>query len=227
MGPPFGGSLTGVMSNATTCGNHSGTKPNTIPEQAEKCSASARNPVRLQPGIVFGISPEPCSASPRNPVRLRPESADRTLAAIVSCPGHFDPMGIDTVKLGERALNVPQLIIAGGADNVSGTARPYDYFRKYRRQGAPWAFVIQNKSPHCCTANAKELILTWLAAVMEQRSPSSSRLGSVDQDGGWLTMFETQETDTTDSFQTRTFNATMASIKPVQHTDMQEQKDAG
>src|SRR6476646_8643489 len=75
MGPPFGGSLTGLMSNVTTCGNHSGTKPNTIPGQAEKCSASARNPVRLQPGILFGISPEPCSASPRNPVRLPPESA--------------------------------------------------------------------------------------------------------------------------------------------------------
>ena len=47
----------------------------TIPGHAEKCSASARNPVRPQPGIVFGISPERCSPSPRNPVRLRPESA--------------------------------------------------------------------------------------------------------------------------------------------------------
>jgi hypothetical protein len=50
------------------------TKTNTIPELAEKCSASARNPVRLHPGIVFGINPERCSASPRNPVRLDPES---------------------------------------------------------------------------------------------------------------------------------------------------------
>src|SRR5450432_106774 len=31
--------------------------------------------VRLQPGIVFGISPESCSASARNSVRLAPESA--------------------------------------------------------------------------------------------------------------------------------------------------------
>src|ERR1700730_1036016 len=51
-------------------------KSNIIPGQAEKCSASARNPVRLHPGIVFGISPERCSASSRNPVRLRPESPD-------------------------------------------------------------------------------------------------------------------------------------------------------
>ena len=50
-------------------------KSNTIPGQAEKCSVSARNPVRLPPGIVFGISPELCSASPRNSVRLGPESA--------------------------------------------------------------------------------------------------------------------------------------------------------
>src|ERR1017187_6477815 len=31
--------------------------------------------VRLQPGMVFGISPESCSASPRNAVRLVPEYA--------------------------------------------------------------------------------------------------------------------------------------------------------
>src|ERR1019366_8017950 len=34
--------------------------------------------VRLQPGIVFGISPESCSASPRNAVRLAPEYAPGT-----------------------------------------------------------------------------------------------------------------------------------------------------
>ena len=50
-------------------------KSNTIPGQAEKCSASSRNPVRLKAGIVFGIRPECCSASSRNPVRRRPESA--------------------------------------------------------------------------------------------------------------------------------------------------------
>jgi hypothetical protein len=71
--------LPALMSSAATCGNHSGTKSNTIPGQAEKCSASARNPVRLQPGIVFGISPERCSASLRKSVRLRPESPPKVL----------------------------------------------------------------------------------------------------------------------------------------------------
>src|ERR1019366_4673764 len=41
--------------------------------------------VRLQPGMVFGISPESCSASPRNAVRLAPEYARHVLAAAVKC----------------------------------------------------------------------------------------------------------------------------------------------
>src|SRR5689334_9503304 len=53
-------------------------KSNTIPGSTEKCSAWARNPVRLQPGIAFGINPERCSASPRKPVRLDPESPSWT-----------------------------------------------------------------------------------------------------------------------------------------------------
>src|SRR5665647_3321315 len=39
-------------------------KPNSIPGSARKCSASARNPVRLHPGMLFGFSPESCSTCP-------------------------------------------------------------------------------------------------------------------------------------------------------------------
>src|ERR1017187_1762525 len=39
-------------------------KPNSVPGSAEKCSASARNPVRLHPGMLFGFSPESCSTCP-------------------------------------------------------------------------------------------------------------------------------------------------------------------
>ncbi len=154
---------------------------------------------------------------------------DRTLAAILSSPGHYEPVGIDTVKLDSRALSVPELIIAGGADRVSGTARPYEYFRAYRRQGAPWAFIIQNKAPHCWTANAKNLILVWLEAVMKQRYPlvSNARLRPVDENRGWLTMLNAQETDIRDSFGMRTFNVTAATIQPVDGHDVQGQKDAG
>ena len=72
------------------------------------------------------------------------------------------------MSLNAQALCVPELIIVGGADNVTGTARPYLYFRKYRDLGALWAFVVQNKSPHCCTANTKSLMLHWLEAVIAQ-----------------------------------------------------------
>lgn len=88
--------------------------------------------------------------------RLVGYAPDRTIAAILSAPGHFEPLGIDTVDLNTQALAVPELIIAGGADNITGTARPYFYFRKYRDLGAPWVFVVQNKSPHCCTCECKE-----------------------------------------------------------------------
>jgi hypothetical protein len=50
-------------------------KPNSIPGPLENCSASGRIPVRLQPGILFGINAESRSASPRNRVRLAPDSA--------------------------------------------------------------------------------------------------------------------------------------------------------
>src|ERR1035441_7181209 len=39
-------------------------KPNSIPGSARKCSASARNPVRFHPGMLFGFSPESCSTCP-------------------------------------------------------------------------------------------------------------------------------------------------------------------
>src|SRR5450759_3220369 len=39
-------------------------KPNSIPGSARKCSASALNPVRLHPGMLFGFSPESCSTCP-------------------------------------------------------------------------------------------------------------------------------------------------------------------
>jgi len=67
----------------------------------------------------------------------------RTLALIAYAPGQYEPLGIDTLDLPQKTLAVPQLIIANGADHVNGTARPYLYFQKYRRQGAPLTFVIQ------------------------------------------------------------------------------------
>lgn len=143
-------------------------------------------------------------------------ASDRVVAAILSAPGHFEPQGIDTVQLKQDALRAPELIMAAGHDDVSGTARPYAYFKKYRDLGAPWAFVMQNNSPHCCTANAKKLILLWLTAILEQRKLSSSaELAQVDQGKGWLAFIRTESTNTKDSFGLTTFNAGSATVEKV------------
>jgi dienelactone hydrolase len=144
----------------------------------------------------------------------------RVIAAILSAPGYFEPLGIDTLNLSPQAWAVPELVLAGGADNVTGTSRPYLYFRKYRDQGAPWAFVIQNESPHCCTANAKILMLLWLEAVIKQRVVTSARkeLRAMEQRDGRLAFVKTRETDTKDSFGLRTFDATNAKIEELKHT---------
>lgn len=75
---------------------------------------------------------------------------------------------------------MPQLIIVGSADAITGTQRPYDYFRRHFDRGAPWTFGVQNETPHCCTINAKSLVLTWLSAVVVQRvKPNAGFYGFV------------------------------------------------
>ena len=63
--------------------------------------------------------------------RFISEYPSRILAGILSAPGHFPPQGIDTVRLDRAAQQIPELIIAGGADDRSGTRLPYEYFLKY------------------------------------------------------------------------------------------------
>lgn len=148
----------------------------------------------------------------------------RTIAAVLSAPGHFAPMGIDTVVLNKQAQAVPHFILAGGADDRSGTRLPYDYFLRYREAGAPWTFVLQNNSPHCCTANAKPLMLAWLASVLTQRLPhkAGSPLRNVSQKSSWLGSIHTEDTLVRDSFGNATFNATQADIRARTTTQQRE-----
>ena len=97
---------------------------------------------------------------------------ERYLAGIAYAPGQYDPLGMDTIELSRDAIRRPQLIVANGADNVNGTERPYGYFRKYFDKGAPWTFVVQNRTPHCCPQNAQTLILDWLGGVLTTPSES-------------------------------------------------------
>lgn len=153
---------------------------------------------------------------------------DRVIAVILSAPGHYEPNGINTVHLSARSMGVPEMVIAGGADDISGTARPYEYFKKYREQGAPWLFVLQNKSPHCCTANVRDLILLWLKAVLKERCVSSCEtLAAMNQHRGWLAYIKTRETNIKDSFGFQTFDATDAKIQKSKRGVPREWSTAG
>lgn len=121
--------------------------------------------------------------------RLAEFAPDRVLAVIPTAPSQYDPLGVDTINLSQRAAAIPHLILVGGADAVSGTQRPYAYFRKYFDRDAPWTFVVQNQAPHCCIMNAKALILEWLDAVVAQEST---------HDVGLYGFIETKPSEATD-----------------------------
>ena len=112
--------------------------------------------------------------------RLAGYTPERIAAVIASDPGHFDPLGVDTIELSAPAAAVPQLILVGSADAIAGTQRPYAYFRKYFDRGASWTFVVQNRTPHCCIINAKALMLDWLDAVLVHPAPlNAARFGFI------------------------------------------------
>ena len=145
--------------------------------------------------------------------RLTPFVTDRIIAAIPANPSQFDPLGMDTVNLSPEAMAVPQLILTGSADPISGTKRPYDYFRKYFDLGAPWAFVIQNKIPHCCIINARKLILLWVEAMIEERLAPDGTLRPLDSKTGRRAFIATRETETKDTWNERTSELTNAQIE--------------
>jgi hypothetical protein len=144
--------------------------------------------------------------------RLAGYRPERYLAGIAYAPGQYEPLGMDTIELSQDAIRKPQLIIANGADNINGTQRPYGYFKKYFDKGAPWTFVIQNRSPHCCLQNAQTLILDWLRGVLTT-PPESWGTGK----HGYITVGFSQITD---EWKSPVFNATSARVgekkrKPV------------
>jgi pimeloyl-ACP methyl ester carboxylesterase len=160
--------------------------------------------------------------------RFIAEYPNRIIAGVLSAPGHFPPQGINTVKLNRNAQQIPELIIAGGADDRSGTRLPYEYFRKYRQLGAPWTFVVQNRSPHCCTANVKLLMLDWLSAVLNQRMPSRAGLPlrQIADNGSWLGFIHTEPTSIQDAFHFNTFDVTNAEIRRAKAREPGETQDA-
>jgi hypothetical protein len=111
---------------------------------------------------------------------------------------------MDTIELSKDAVRMPQLIIANGGDSINGTERPYNYFRKYFDKGAPWTFVIQNRTPHCCLQNAQALILDWLRGVLNT-GPKAWGDGKY----GYITV---EVSHVTDEWKKPVFNATSARL---------------
>jgi pimeloyl-ACP methyl ester carboxylesterase len=153
---------------------------------------------------------------------------DRVVAAILAAPGHYDPVGIDRVHLSPTAIQVPELIIVGGADKVSGTERPYNYFTRYREKGAPWTFLVQNSTPHCCVINTKAFLLDWLEKIVNLRQPSPTiALRKIDQRHSWLGYIKTCVTDVRDSWTATTWNVCDATIELERRTPPVEMIPAG
>jgi len=111
---------------------------------------------------------------------------DRIVAAILTNPGQTDPENVDKTTLDEKGIAVPELIIVGGKDAISGTGKPYKFFKRYHPQGAPWVYLVQNNIPHCCTIDAKPFILDWLQEVIRARNPNPKEaLSPMNSNHGW------------------------------------------
>ncbi len=111
---------------------------------------------------------------------------DRVLAAILTNPGTNEPDDVDNIRLDKRAVGVPELIIVGGVDFISGTVKPYDFYNQHRRKGAPWVYLIQNNIPHCCINDTKPFMLNWLQEVIQTRHPDPyKQLSPMNLKTGW------------------------------------------
>ena len=111
---------------------------------------------------------------------------ERVLAAILTNPGQNDPDNVDKIALDEKGVAVPELIIVGGHDAISGTAKPYSFYKRYRPWGAPWIYLVQNNIPHCCINNTKPFMLDWLQEVIQMRRPDPKKpLLPMKLNNGW------------------------------------------
>ena len=93
---------------------------------------------------------------------------------------------MDKIRLDEKGFAVPELIVVGGVDTISGTVKPYAFYKRYRPQGAASVYLVQNNIPHCCINNTKFFMLHWLQKVIEVRRPDSEKpLVPMNASTGW------------------------------------------
>ena len=153
---------------------------------------------------------------------------DRVLAAILTNPGQTDPDNIDKIKLDAKGVAVPELIIAGGRDNVGGVVKPYAFYDHHRAQGAPWVYLVQNNIPHCCINNTKPFIIDWLQAVIDARRPDPEKpLLSMNLTSGWYGSIQPCPTPYKDHWGLPLWNVCDAHIKRAGSTLPAKEMPAG
>lgn len=151
---------------------------------------------------------------------------ERSIAAVLSHAGQSSPLGLDTIELSKESRSVPQLVLVGGNDAIVGTQSGYQYFNRYWQAGAPWLFATQNNGKHCCTIDAKELILAWLEDILDRRLGKHTKLSPMKREGGLFAFFRTGQTDVL-AGKSPTFNAIELSAEPTQHMAKPGQVSAG
>ena len=111
----------------------------------------------------------------------------RVIAAVLVHAAHYAPVALERVQLSDEGREVPELILAGGADKVATTQAPYDYFWRYREQGAPWTFLVQNSTGHFGVSAMKPFILTWLDDTLKERKPDAQHpLHQISEKRSWI-----------------------------------------
>ena len=115
---------------------------------------------------------------------------DRVLAAILTNPGTNEPNNLNRIRLDKKAAAVPELIVVGGIDTISGTSKPYEFFKHLGGESAS-VYVVQNMIPHCCINNTKPFMLHWLDEVIHLRQPDPKKpLLSMNINHGWFGSFK-------------------------------------
>ena len=62
----------------------------------------------------------------------------------------------------------------------------YNFYKRYRPQGAPWVYLVQNNIPHCCIIDTKSFMLDWLQEVIRARHPDPKKpLSPMNLNSGW------------------------------------------
>ena len=144
----------------------------------------------------------------------------RTLGVIAYAAGsaHQD---FSSFTPSAAALSVPSLFLANSQDENAGTTRSLDYFVSGRKQGAIWAYGVQEDVGHCCNASTEPMIIAWLPAIIQLRYGGAGKPISVNSGAGVEGFFVCSPDNTIDAQNDQDCSFTSATIGASTHTGAQ------